>query len=57
MSDEEYLKIVDKINRGDVIGCRGHPGKCSLIVPTSGETIGHHLEVVPVGKLVEDKNE
>jgi lysyl-tRNA synthetase class 2 len=26
-SEEEFLKVADKIKRGDIIGCTGHPGK------------------------------
>ena len=26
-SDEEFLKVVDKIKIGDIIGCTGSPGK------------------------------
>lgn len=25
-SEEEFFKVTDKINRGDIIGCHGHPG-------------------------------
>ena len=27
-SDEDsFMKVVDKVKRGDIVGCRGHPGK------------------------------
>jgi hypothetical protein len=25
-SEEEFLEVVDKVKRGDIIGCVGHPG-------------------------------
>ena len=26
-SEEEFMKVTDKIKRGDIIGCTGHPGR------------------------------
>ena len=37
-SEEEFTKMNDVVHRGDIIGCRGHPGKTKKgqlsIIPT-----------------------
>lgn len=42
-SEEAFLKVADKIKRGDIIGCTGHPGKTK-----KGELsiIPHHMELL-----------
>lgn len=51
-SEEEFLKVTDKIKRGDIIGCKGHPGKTKKgelsIIPESMELLSPCLHQLPM---------
>jgi lysyl-tRNA synthetase class 2 len=51
-SEEEFLKVTDKIKRGDIIGCRGHPGKTKKgelsIIPQFMELLSPCLHQLPM---------
>lgn len=50
-SEEEFLKATDKVKRGDIIGCVGHPGKTKKgelsIMPTSIQLLSPCLHQLP----------
>ncbi|KAI1298414.1 Lysine--tRNA ligase [Halotydeus destructor] len=50
-SEDEFVKANDKIRRGDIIGCRGHPGKTKKgelsIVPNEMELLTPCLRMLP----------
>ncbi|CAH0382142.1 unnamed protein product [Bemisia tabaci] len=50
-SEEAFFNDVDKLRRGDIIGCRGHPGKTKKgelsIVPTSITLLSPCLHMLP----------
>lgn len=50
-SEEEYEKDSDKLRRGDIIGCIGHPGKTKKgelsIIPKKIELLSPCLHMLP----------
>ncbi|GFV96316.1 lysine--tRNA ligase [Trichonephila clavipes] len=50
-SEEEFLKINGRIRRGDIIGCKGYPGKTKMgelsIIPTHIEILAPCLHMLP----------
>ncbi|CAL1290358.1 unnamed protein product [Larinioides sclopetarius] len=50
-SEEEFLKINGRIRRGDIIGCKGYPGKTKMgelsIIPTCIEILSPCLHMLP----------
>lgn len=50
-SEEEYAKDSDKLRRGDIIGCIGHPGKTKKgelsIIPKKVELLSPCLHMLP----------
>ncbi|KAK2151477.1 hypothetical protein LSH36_362g05000 [Paralvinella palmiformis] len=50
-SEEEFLKVMEKLKRGDIMGCRGHPGKTKKgelsVVPQHMELLSPCLHQLP----------
>ncbi|XP_054711588.1 lysine--tRNA ligase-like [Uloborus diversus] len=50
-SEEEFLQINNRLRRGDIIGCIGHPGKTKKgelsIIPTSIQILAPCLHMLP----------
>ncbi|GIY58098.1 lysine--tRNA ligase [Caerostris extrusa] len=50
-SEEEFLNINGRIRRGDIIGCKGHPGKTKMgelsIIPIHIEILAPCLHMLP----------
>ncbi|KAI0221135.1 Lysine--tRNA ligase [Lamellibrachia satsuma] len=50
-SEEEFMKVTDKIKRGDIIGCTGHPGKTKKgelsIIPQEMQLLSPCLHQLP----------
>ncbi|KAK2185993.1 hypothetical protein NP493_215g05029 [Ridgeia piscesae] len=50
-SEEAFMKVTDKIKRGDIIGCTGHPGKTKKgelsIIPTEMQLLSPCLHQLP----------
>ncbi|GFT35008.1 lysine--tRNA ligase [Nephila pilipes] len=50
-SEDEFLKINGRIRRGDIIGCKGYPGKTKMgelsIIPTHIEILAPCLHMLP----------
>ncbi|UYV76209.1 KARS, partial [Cordylochernes scorpioides] len=50
-SEEEFLKLNEKLRRGDIIGCSGHPGKTKKgelsIIPKNIELLSPCLHMLP----------
>ncbi|GFQ75114.1 lysine--tRNA ligase [Trichonephila clavata] len=50
-SEEEFLNINGRIRRGDIIGCKGYPGKTKMgelsIIPTHIEILAPCLHMLP----------
>lgn len=50
-SEEEFVKMNDVVHRGDIIGCRGHPGKTKKgelsIIPTEITLLTPCLHMLP----------
>lgn len=51
-SEEEFLKVTEKIKRGDIIGCKGHPGKTKKgelsIIPVLMQLLSPCLHQLPM---------
>jgi lysyl-tRNA synthetase class 2 len=51
-SEEEFAKVIEKVKRGDIIGCKGHPGKTKKgelsIIPTEMILLSPCLHQLPM---------